>query len=58
MLNRVAQHSSNWCKTYDRKQKNVSKSGDMVVLKGTFFCVFFIKTREKGSGLQALVMKN
>lgn len=56
MLNRVAQHSSNWCKTYDRKQKNVSKSGDMVVLKGTFFCVFFIKTREKGSGLQALVM--
>ncbi len=58
MLNRVAQHSSNWCKTNDRKQKNVFKSGDMVVLKGTFFCVFFYKKREKGSGFQALVMQH
>lgn len=54
MLNPVAQHSSNWCKTYDRKQKNVFKSGDMIVLKGTFFFVFFYKNKREGQRVSSI----
>ncbi|EJW19111.1 hypothetical protein PAV_1c00820 [Paenibacillus alvei DSM 29] len=46
MLNRVAQHSSNWCKTYDRKQKRVQEWRYGRPQGHVFLCFLYINKRE------------